>query len=505
MVAILALGFTVSISIAQVPAYEASLAQTAQGTAGAPYYVSPRDLSGLFSNTASANWPVWYVSIAGTNTGKIGNPAFPFDHVTAETQVAATNHGSVVYFPGNYSDFVSAGDNGGGGALGTNYIQYVAAYPHTVNWYVQGNFGTCGLDALHVNHNEHYEGLNIFVGSSNNPVSWINIIDGNSISLKDIVFDNCRVEGWSDNFAFQIDKAVPYEITIKNCELISRWDIFAGTGWNGLSALDTNSFFKILNCSLLFKHQNARTNYCFGSTNISDAAHVFNQTDSGAQRLIMKNCRIEMTGFGGSEWAAITANKPFTNNQYLELKDIAFVMNGQCTNPVNTAGGIFSPIDYVNTFIKSNQTVAVSDLTYVSNGVVYNFNVGGINQFTGTISGDGGGLTNITYSPTVLKTNLTLATSGAYAGHAIQILPFSINLSEAGVVGVSGMQIEVAGQMTNRVTSITSIAGTIVGSDTNTLGGIFVPSGSTWFIRDISQGAGNAATIGNQGQQIIVY
>lgn len=121
--------------------------------------------------------------------------------------------------------------------------------------------------------------------------------------------------------------------------------------------------------------------------------------------------------------------------------------------------------------------------------------------------GNGYGLTNVTpIAPTIIKTNLSLATVGVNNwGRPIQICSFSVNLSEAGVVGVSGIQIEVPGQITNRVSSITSIAGTIVGSDTNALPGAFVPVGGTWNIRDISQGAGNSSSIGNGGQQIIVY
>lgn len=125
----------------------------------------------------------------------------------------------------------------------------------------------------------------------------------------------------------------------------------------------------------------------------------------------------------------------------------------------------------------------------------------------GQIHGNGSGLTNITAnSPTIIKTNLSLATVGVNTwGRPIQICSFSVNLAEAGVVGVSGIQLEVPGQITNRISSITSIAGTIVGSDTNALPGAFVPVGGTWNIRDISQGAGNSSSIGNGGQQIIVY
>lgn len=129
--------------------------------------------------------------------------------------------------------------------------------------------------------------------------------------------------------------------------------------------------------------------------------------------------------------------------------------------------------------------------------------VGQNNIFTG----NGSGLTNIiANAPTIIKTNLSLATVGVNTwGRPIQICSFSVNLSEAGVVGVSGIQLEVPNQITNRVSSITSIAGTIVGSDTNALPGAFVPVGGTWNIRDISQGVGNSSSIGNGGQQIIVY
>lgn len=124
----------------------------------------------------------------------------------------------------------------------------------------------------------------------------------------------------------------------------------------------------------------------------------------------------------------------------------------------------------------------------------------------GMFSGNGAGLTNIVYSPKVIRTNLALATVGAYAGHAIEIRPFSVAFVEAAVAGQSGVQIEVAGQCTNRITQFTT-ALIVPGATTptNTCAGILVPSGSTWFIRDISQGAGNSVIIGNQGSQIIVY
>lgn len=125
---------------------------------------------------------------------------------------------------------------------------------------------------------------------------------------------------------------------------------------------------------------------------------------------------------------------------------------------------------------------------------------------SGQIHGNGSGITNVTANaPTSVVTNLTLGTSGAYAGHSIQILPFNVVLIEAAVAGVSGIQIEVVGQCTNRLTGLTAATSVLTGNVTNQLGGIFVPAGSTWFIRDISTGSGNSSKLGNQGQQIIVY
>lgn len=117
-----------------------------------------------------------------------------------------------------------------------------------------------------------------------------------------------------------------------------------------------------------------------------------------------------------------------------------------------------------------------------------------------SFSGDGSLVTNIQSTNiirTLTQTNIVIGQlyTNTTSGYRT-ICGLSAALVEAAVAGRSSVQVAVSGQFTNTLlAAITSAVGTIVGSDTNALPTIIVPSGSTYKFTDTSTGAGNSATL----------
>lgn len=314
----------------------------------------------------------------------------------------------------------------------------------------------------------------------------INISTGGTIEANDCVFHVS-----STNQAALVIPFYPNTVglTLNNC-------IFNGTSIN--STVPLVGIFQGVTNDLTLP-----SIYGTGNTNLDGVYHLKITYDAGM--LVFTNLTnpsstnvLVANDSGGNTDNAPWCLEPITNatDFYAELADAP---NAPLPVRLDTLGGLSPSILWLY-LCKYQQTTNIS---LTQNGVF-----GGSTAITPTgISGNGAGLTNVTpIAPTIIKTNLSLATVGVNNwGRPIQICGFSVNLAEAGVAGVSGIQLEVPGQITNRVSSITSIAGTIIGSDTNALPGAFVPVGGTWNIRDISQGAGNSSSIGNGGQQIIIY
>lgn len=100
----------------------------------------------------------------------------------------------------------------------------------------------------------------------------------------------------------------------------------------------------------------------------------------------------------------------------------------------------------------------------------------------------------------IIRTNFLTGTSysNSYAT-AINVSAMAAS-TEAGVVGVTRLDLEITGQVTNTVNQITAIGG-LTGGITNAISG-YVPAGNLWKFVDRSSGAGNSAVVA--GGQIAI-
>lgn len=103
---------------------------------------------------------------------------------------------------------------------------------------------------------------------------------------------------------------------------------------------------------------------------------------------------------------------------------------------------------------------------------------------------------------TTFATNFTTSTIGSNSwNRPIELFP-NVNYGEAGVVGVSSLQLEVVGFSTNYAVPMVTIIGGVAQTLKGSVMPIIVPSGGTWYFRDTSSGAGNSCSPTNGAIQI---
>ena len=275
-------------------------------------------------------------------------------------------------------------------------------------------------------------------------------------------------------------------------------DFGAANGFGGGSS-GTNGFFdtlKVTNNSFL-----KTINFASGSTNnffqiYSDGTSVhIVSLDSGVD--------IQFSENGVNRFGAVSLQADGT----IQIQGDVYRQNadGSRWSANQLEGNDAAGNHFATSYSSGNYTSPADFLIDPASGnnVVVGLSSGGQLQVAGgQIVGDGSGLTGIIVASTnivskLMQTNLVIGklyTNTTTASY--QICGLAAALVEAGVAGRSSLTVGISGQFTNSpITALTSIVGTIAGSDTNALPTYIIPAGSTYKFTDTSTGAGNSVTL----------
>lgn len=352
----------------------------------------------------------------------------------------------------------------GGGAIGSGQ-------PITVWGYTNSVFGS-------YIYNQNFVG-NQYAPNYLPPYISQNNIGSNSIS---------PVVAWIDSNAPAIT-GIPAAIAIGP---------FGGNDFLGVPIVDTNlCAYNVYVISNLCAHAIAlgypppfvlTEDLAFGSTNTTLATNIliFNTLEKQLPPSICKMVDIGTTnilsGFDSTSGNFISDNAHYsTNGANLMGFTVLSIAGFVGMNPPPVFTGNFPP--YLPGIWDSNLT---GNTYYVVPGTSTN-----ASPVNGTIT-----------ALTTFATNFTTSTIGINNwNRPIELFP-NVNYGEAGVVGVSSLQLEVVGFSTNYAVPMVTIIGGVAQTLKGSVMPIIVPAGSTWYFRDTSSGAGNSCSPTNGTIQI---